>query len=129
MGSYSYLTISDCAFFGIKNGYDTEIANLLFHKQDYTEEKRLICERNKGIWGNSFVDEKGTECIKAFRSTVKICLERLGVFGFTKEKAKKDFEGALSILKEEAIYEFSNFDSIDYEYYLEAIKQNTKNKI
>lgn len=130
MGSYSELYISDYPIFTAKNSYYEKIVNLIFLDTDYLEFERLLNKRNEVFWGDAYINEEGSESIKAFCSKSGICKERLELFGASYEKAKSDFELALQKIKDDEIYNFHSNENITFELYLENIKSiiNSKKK-
>lgn len=125
MGSYSYITFNDYPIFEYKNTYEKEVVNLLFLPEDFIIEERSNSSMNKIVWGE--VDE-GTYTFKGFRQTAKICLQRLEIYGNSYLKAKKDFETARIISKEEEIYGYP-IHRLSYKNYLLEISEIIKSKV
>jgi len=117
MGSYSQMTFADYPIFDNKNWYYQEIVNSIFLPDDFICEKRKYSTRNKLVWGDAYKNEKGTFEFKGFKQTVKVCKDRLEIFGSSLNKAKKDFQQAKKISRQEGIYNFS-FSGLTYEQYL-----------
>lgn len=121
MGSFSEITFADYPVFSNKNWYYPEIVNSLFLPDDFICEKRKYSTRNRLVWGNAYENEKGTFEFKGYRQTVKVCKERLEIFGASSKKAKKDFQQGKKTSRQEGFYNFS-LSSITYDQYLAEIK-------
>jgi hypothetical protein len=121
MGSFSYITFSDYPIFDIKNGYHEEIVNLVFQQSDYVCESRKLKTRNKLYWGDAYENESGSFEFKGFKQTVKICKQRLEIFGNSYKKSKADFNNAKKLAREREFYGFS-LSGLTYDRYLEEIK-------
>jgi hypothetical protein len=121
MGSFSEITFADYPVFCEKNCYSTEIVNLFFLPSDFICEKRKYSTKNILVWGDAYENKKGTFEFKGFRQTVKVCRERLEIFGASYKKSKRDFQQAKKISRQEGFYDF-NLSSITYDQYLEEIK-------
>jgi len=117
MGSYSQMTFADYPIFDNKNWYYQEIVNSIFLPDDFICEKRKYSTRNKLVRGDAYENEKGTFEFKGFKQTVKVCKDRLEIFGSSLKKAKKDFQQAKKISRQKGIYNFS-FSGLTYEQYL-----------
>ncbi len=122
MGSYSEITFADYPVFCNKNWYHPEIVNLLFQPEDFISEKRLYSTRNRLVWGDAYENEKETFDFKGYRQTVKVCRDRLEIFGASSKKAKEDFKVAKKISMQEGLYNF-HLNSITYDQYLTEIKR------
>lgn len=121
MGSFSEITFADYPVFSNKNWYYPEIVNSLFLSDDFISEKRKYSTRNRLVWGDAYENEKGTFEFKGYRQTVKVCRDRLEIFGASSKKAKKDFQHGKKISQQEGLYNFS-LSSITYDRYLAEIK-------
>lgn len=121
MGSYSQITFADYPVFSTKNWYYSEIVNSLFQPNDFLIEKRKYSTRNRLVWGDAYENEKGTFEFKGYRQTVKVCKDRLKIFGASSKKAKKDFQQGKKNSRQEGFYNFS-LSSITYDHYLAEIK-------
>lgn len=121
MGSFSEITFADYPVFSNKNWYYPEIVNSLFLPDDFISEKREYSTRNRLVWGDAYENEKGTFEFKGYRQTVKVCKDRLEIFGASSKKAKKDFQQGKKISRQEGFYNFS-LSSITYDQYLAEIK-------
>lgn len=121
MGSFSQITFADYPVFDNKNWYYPEIVNALFLPEDFISEKRKYSTRNRLVWGDAYENEKGTFEFKGYRQTVKVCRDRLEIFGASFKKAKKDFQQAKKISRQEGFYNFT-LSSITYDQYLSEIK-------
>lgn len=128
MGSYSEFYIKDYPVFSAKNNYHNNIAELIFLPSDYIEYQIPLKEKNSIVWGEQFLNNDDIEIVKCFKSNVKICKERLELFGADFTKAKLDFENAFNKIIENEHFTFSN--DISFEFYLETIKEiiNAKQK-
>lgn len=127
MGSFSYITFADYPIFDNKNWYYEEIVNLLFQSDDFFCEKRKYSSRNETFWGNGYENEKGSFEFKGFKQTVKVCKQRLEIYGTSKKKAKSNFAKAKRIARQEDFYRFS-LRGLTYESYLMEIKSIIKVK-
>jgi len=121
MGSYSQITFADYPIFDNKNWYYQEIVNSIFLPNDFVCEKRKYSTRNILVWGDAYENEKGTFEFKGYKQTVKVCKDRLEIFGESFKKAKKDFQQAKKISRQEGFYDFPLSD-LTYEQYLFEIK-------
>jgi hypothetical protein len=121
MGSYSQVTFADYPVFSTKNWYYSEIVNSLFQPNDFLIEKRKYSTRNRLVWGDAYENEKGSFEFKGFRQTVKVCKDRLEIFGASSKKAKKDFQQGKKNSRQEGFYNFS-LSRINYDHYLAEIK-------
>ena len=117
MGSYSQVTFADYPVFSTKNWYYSEIVNSLFQPNDFLIEKRKYSTRNRLVWGDAYENEKGSFEFKGFRQTVKVCKDRLEIFGASSKKAKKDFQQGKKNSRQEGFYNFS-LSRINYDHYL-----------
>lgn len=127
MGSFSQITFADYPVFDIKNWYYPEIVNSLFLPDDFITEKRKYSTRNRLVYGDSYENEKGTFEFKGFRQTVKVCRDRLEIFGASSKKGKKDFQQAKKLSRQEGLYYFS-LSNIQYDHYLAEIKSIVDSK-
>jgi hypothetical protein len=121
MGSFSQVTFADYPVFDNKNWYYPEIVNSFFQPDDFIIEKRKYSTRNSLDLGDAYENEKGTFEFKGYKQTVKVCRERLEIFGASYKKAKLDFQKAKKISRQEGFYDYS-LSSITYEQYLAEIK-------
>lgn len=121
MGSFSYITFGDYPIFDNKNWYYDEIINSLFQPEDFVCEKRKFSSRNVIFWGSGYEHEKGSFEFKGFKQTVKVCKQRLEIYGASSKKAKSDFTKSKKIAQQESFYSFSLKD-LTYENYLTEIK-------
>jgi len=121
MGSFSYITFADYPIFDSKNWYYEEITNSLFQPDDFVCEKRKYSSRNRTFWGDGYENEKGSFEFKGFKQTVKVCKQRLEIYGTSNKKAKSYFSKAKKIARQEDIYSFS-FSGLSYDNYLAEIK-------
>jgi 5S rRNA maturation endonuclease (ribonuclease M5) len=127
MGSFSQITFADYPVFDNKNWYYPEIVNSLFLPDDFICEKRKYSTRNRLVWGDAYESEKGTFEFKGYRQTVKVCRDRLEIFGASYKKAKQDFQKAKKISRQEGFYDFS-LSSITYDQYLAEIESIVDSK-
>lgn len=127
MGSYSQITFADYPVFDNKNWYYPEIINSLFLPDDFINEKRKYSTRNSLVWGDAYENEKGTFEFIGYKQTVKVCRERLEIFGASYKKAKLDFQKAKKISRQEGFYDFS-LSSITFDQYLAEIKSIVDSK-
>jgi hypothetical protein len=121
MGSFSEIIFADYPVFSNKNWYYPEIVNSLFLPDDFISEKRKYSTRNRLVWGDAYDNEKGTFEFKGYRQTVKVCRDRLEIFGASSKKAKKDFQQGKKISRQDGFYNFS-LSNINYDQYLAEIK-------
>lgn len=119
MGSYSYINFAGYPLFENKNSYHEEIVSLLFHSKDFKSERRKNSSRNKLIWGNVYNDDDDYT-FKGFSQTVKICKQRLEIYGNSRIKSEKDFQKAKIISEEERFYNFS-LQQYTYDKYISEI--------
>jgi len=127
MGSFSQITFADYPVFENKNWYYPEIVNTLFLPDDFISERRKYSTRNRLVWGDAYENEKGTFEFKGYRQTVKVCRERLEIFGASYKKSKQDFQQAKKTSRQEGFYDFS-LTSITYDQYLAEIKSIVDSK-
>lgn len=121
MGSYSQLTIADYPVFSLKNDFYHEILRLIFLPNDFIKEPRKYASRNKLVWGDAYENEKGTFRFKGYRQTVKVCKQRLEIYGMSLQKIKKVFPSIKKIALKENFYEFA-LSKVSFKQYLEEIK-------
>ncbi len=121
MGSFSQITFAEYPVFENKNWYYEEIVNSLFQPDDFIIEKRKYSERNKLVWGDAYEKEKGTFEFIGFKQTVKVCKQRLEIYGASFKKAKSDFTRAKKIARRENFYSYS-LSGLRYEQYLNEVK-------
>jgi hypothetical protein len=121
MGSYSQITFADYPIFDNKNWYYQEIVNSIFLPDDFICEKRKYSTRNLLVWGDAYENEKGTFEFNGYKQTAKVCKDRLEIFGASFKKAKKDFQQAKKISRQEGFYDFS-LSGLTYDNYLLEIK-------
>lgn len=127
MGSYSNMTISDYPIFDVKNGYYEDLVKILFLPDDFIVKKESNSTRNKFVWGDAFDNDNGSYSFKGFRQTVKNCKERLEIYGASALNAKKDFNNAKKISKQEEFYSFS-LNKVTYDEYLVEISKIIESK-
>ena len=127
MGSFSQITFADYPIFDNKNWYYEEIVNSLFQPNDFICEKRKNSSRNKLVWGDSYEKEKGNYEFKGFKQTVKVCKQRLEIYGASHKKTKLNFNRAKKLSREESFYSFS-LSGLTYEQYLSEIKNIIESK-
>ncbi|MEM8965956.1 MAG: HEPN/Toprim-associated domain-containing protein [Bacteroidota bacterium] len=121
MSSYSQITFADYPVFENKNWYYKEVVSLIFQPEDFVIEKRKYSTRNKIVWGDAYENEAGYFEFKGFRQSVKVCKQRLEIYGNSLKKAKEEFASAKRLAKQEYHYEFS-FRGITYNEYLLEIR-------
>ena len=127
MGSYSHFTFDDYPLYEFKNGYYDGAAHSIFINEDFITEERKNKDRNKLIWGDIFEGDNSRYTFKGFRQTVKICKERLEIYGYNSIKAKKEYQKAIKAAKRDEYYEFP-IEEISYEEYLVTIKEIIKTR-
>lgn len=128
MGSFSELYIADYPILELNNDYYHDIVDWIFQPSDFSEFERPLNQRNILSWGDSYRNQDGVETVRAFRSTAKICRERLELYGINYELAKSDF----SIIMAEN-YTDDDFNPIidersDYSFYLSRIRKIIESK-
>lgn len=121
MGSFSCLTFNDYPIFEYKNSYAQEAVDLLFLPQDYVSEERPNSSLNVLVWGEEQQQKKGSYTFKGFRQTAKVCRQRLEIYGISYSKAKKEFEAARIVAKEEGFYGYP-IHKLSYRKYLQEIR-------
>lgn len=127
MGSFSQVTFAEYPIFENKNWYYKEIVNSLFQPDEFVCEKRKYTSRNRLIWGDAYLKEKGDFEFKGYIQTVKVCKQRLEIFGASYKKAKSDFNKAKKAAQQEGFYQFP-LSSLTYESYLSEIESIIKSK-
>lgn len=130
MGTYCSITFDDYSVFDYKNWYFQEIVNLIFQPEDFVVEQRKNSTRNKMVWGDTFDGDEEQYEFKGFMQSVKVCRQRLEIYGFSLKKVKKEFNQAKKIAKEEGFYSFPlsrvSFDDYQNEIRL-IVSQKEKN--
>lgn len=130
MGTYCSITFDDYSVFDNKNWYFQEIVNLIFQPEDFVVEKRKNSLRNKMIWGDAYEGDEEQYEFKGYIQSAKVCRQRLEIYGYSLKKARKDFNQAKKIAKEEGFYSFPlsrvSFDNYQKEIKL-IISQKDKN--
>ncbi len=126
MGSYSHISFNDYPIFSYKNSYETQVVNSIFLPEDFIVEERPNISRNEIAWEID-EDDHGTYTFKGFSQSAKICKERLEIYGNSFSTAKKDFENARIISRDEYIYDFP-IGKVPYKTYLSELETIIKNK-
>lgn len=127
MGSFSEITFSDYPVFENKNWFYQEMVNSLFQTDDFISEKRKFSSRNKLVWGDAYENEKGNFEFKGYKQTVKVCKQRLEIYGTSCKKAKTHFNQSKKIARQENFYSFS-LSGLTYEQYLSEVKNIIESK-
>lgn len=122
MGSYSNLCINNYPVFTLKSDYYDEIVNSIFLPSEFYQFDRPVNQRNKIVWGQDIENDTTIEKVTQFKSTAKVCRERLELFGLTYEIAKKDFDRTIQENKDYDVYNFLKRKTVTYEEYLSNIK-------
>lgn len=120
MGSYSQMTIADYPIFSAKNSFYNELVNLIFLPEDFITEERTNSSKNELVWGDQYENDEDKYEFKGYRQNVKVCKERLEIFGMTIQKARMEFPNAKKISAEEEVYSFP-ISKITYNQYLKEI--------
>jgi beta-glucosidase-like glycosyl hydrolase len=115
MGSFSHFAVAEFPLFSLKNGFYHDIVDLIFLKEDYMEETLPDPDENEE-----------TE-FRGYKQTVKVCRERLEIYGHNLLSAKQNFKEARKHAREES--ELGFYYNISFERYLELIGIIVKNKI
>ena len=126
MGSFSEITFDEYPIFTRKNGYYPEICRLIFLSLDYVSETRPYSSRNKLSWGDAYENVPGNYEFKGFRQTAKRCKQRLEIYGHSMEKARKDFYRAKRVFREEADYDYEQYEIISkatFKQYVDTIRE------
>src|SRR5690554_2237545 len=121
MGTYCSITFDDYSVFDNKNWYFQEIVNLIFQPEDFIVEQRKNSLRNKMVWGDAYEGDEEQYEFKGFIQSVKVCRQRLEIYGYSLKKAKKDFNQAKKLANEEAFYSFP-LSQVTFENYQKEIK-------
>ncbi|MCE5174734.1 MAG: hypothetical protein ABFC90_01950 [Bacteroidales bacterium] len=98
----------------LDNGFDSYIVSRIFTVDNFYEEK--------------IGDEINAITRFGFRESVKVCKDRLRIFGVTEEKSASDFYNLMGKMHDEG-YVFVNHDNITYKIYLDLIKDIIDNKL
>jgi hypothetical protein len=128
MGSYSQLYLNSYPTYFIKNDYNKEVVNLLFQPDDFIEEDQLNSSRNPLFWGEAYINAEGVYTFTGYRQTVKICRERLGIFGMNPKKAREDFNLARLYAEEYGEYEFP-IQNTSFRQYFAQVKDILNNQV
>ena len=104
MSSLSYLSVAGHALFQSTNGYAPEIANLIFQPEDYIEESRPYSALNRTVWGDDNLARKGKFTFRGFKQSVKVCKQRLEIYGHSLKSANEDFKQAKKSCKKEYFF-------------------------
>jgi HEPN/Toprim N-terminal domain 1 len=128
MGSFSYLTVADYPIFDAKNDSIHEIVNLLFQPDDYLQETRPFSSKNKIYWGDAYSKEERNFTFKGFKQSVKVCKQRLEIYGYSLKYAKEDFKTAKRFANREYHYDFP-ITQITFKQYIEDTNFILTNKI
>ena len=129
MGSYSHLIISDYPILTQKNGYVDFVVNSIFTRDDFCTYDIINKDKNKLVWGDGYENDLDTSSNICFKSTAKICKERLELFGVNYQASKQDFEQAVSISVADQEYDFFNNEEITYDLYLKEISNIITSKL
>jgi len=120
MGSFSHCFFAGYPLFAVKNDYVLQVLQLIFHPNDYIEEKRKFKSRSRLVWGDAYENMEGDFLFTGYRQQAKACRERLEIFGMSSKVAKSDFLTAKKLARDELHYEF-DIGKIRYEDYLKEI--------
>lgn len=123
MGSYSHLIICGYPILTQKNGYVDFVVNSIFTKDDFCTYDILNKDKNKLVWGDAFENDLDTSSNICFKSTAKICKERLELFGINYQASKKDFQSAIDNASSNDIYDFLAKEKISFDLYLNEISK------
>lgn len=121
MGTYCSITFDDYSVFDNKNWYFQEIVNLIFQPEDFVVEQRKNSSRNKMVWGDSYDGDEEQYEFKGYIQSVKVCKQRLEIYGYSLEKARKNFNQAKKIAKDEEFYSFP-LSQVSFDNYQKEIK-------
>lgn len=122
MGAYSHLYINSYPCFEARNVYYEELAKLIFQPEDFLQEDRLLSTRNRLVFTDP-QDEPGDYFFKGFRQTVKVCRQRLELYGMNMKNAKADFIFAKKQIKTDYDYIYSfPIHKVSFQEYLDEIK-------
>jgi hypothetical protein len=121
MGSYSHLLVDGYPILTQKNGYVDFVVNSIFTKDDFLTYTNINKDKNKIVWGDAYENDLDTSSNICFKSTAKICRERLELFGINYQASKNDFEQAITITFADTEYDFFNNEEITYDLYLKEI--------
>jgi hypothetical protein len=80
--------------------------NLIFQPEDFIVEHRKNSSRNEMVWGDSYEGDEELYEFKGFRQHADVCRQRLEIYGSSLKKARKDFNLAKKIAREEGFYSF-----------------------
>jgi len=128
MGSFSYLTVADYPIFNAKNEYIHKLVNLLFQPEDYLQETRPYSSKNKIYWGEAYSKKEGSYTFKGFKQSIKVCKERLEIYGYSLNYAKANFKTAKRFANKEYHYNFP-IAKVTFKQYLEESNFILTNKI
>ncbi|RZK25377.1 MAG: hypothetical protein EOO43_05675 [Flavobacterium sp.] len=104
MGSFSYLTIGDYPILSVKNDFSSSVIEHIFQPEDFIVEKRKRSSMNVLYWGE--VKDRGSYNFKGFRQTVRVCMDRLKIYGMSMQESKKNFDLAKRFAAEQGEYSF-----------------------
>src|SRR5690554_207878 len=121
MGTYCSITFDEYSVFDNKNWYFQEIVNLIFQPEDFVVEQRKNSSRNKMVWGDSYDGDEEQYEFKGYIQSVKVCKQRLEIYGYSLEKARKDFNQAKKIATDEEFYSFP-LSQVSFDDYQKEIK-------
>jgi len=128
MSSLSYLSVAEHALFQSTNGYANEIANLIFQPDDYIEESRPFSALNLKVWGDENFSRKGKFTFRGFKQSVKVCKQRLEIYGHSLKSANEDFKQAKKSCKKDYFYSFP-LNNITFKKFLDEVKYILNNTI
>jgi 5S rRNA maturation endonuclease (ribonuclease M5) len=128
MSSSSDLIIAGYPTFSLENDYDQTIINLIFQQEDYIVEKRRYSAKNRLIWGEAYLKEKGSYTFRGFIQRAGICRRRMEIFGHSIKRARKDFNRAKKNPELKYTFEFP-MSSVSFETYFAEIKRIIRNGI
>ena len=128
MGSYSHLVVNGFPILTQKNGYVEFVINSIFTKDDFCIYEIINKDKNKLVWGDAYLNDLDTSSNICFKSTAKICKERLELFGVNYQSSKIDFEQAINNSVSDELYDFLLSDEITYDLYLKEISKIISSK-
>lgn len=128
MGAFSFISINEYPILDVKNSYYSFIKDKLFYEKDLVFETRSNSALNKLYWGTDNVNRPGYFDFVGFQQTTAVCKKRLELLGYTYKSAKKNFEYAKKINRDEMLADVS-FVGLKYSGYLEMIKEIIEKKL
>lgn len=110
----------------VKEDVNLHLIHMLFQPEDFVVQKRKCNTMNKIVFGNEVAKLRGEYKFHGFRQTVKVCKDRLRIYGANHYNSKKAFEFNHKLVTK-YFPNNTNYKYLEYEDYPKVIKAIIKN--